>query len=303
MSAAPAVSVILPTHNRAALLPRAIASVLTQDWRDLELIVVDDASSDDTPQRMAAMQDPRLRYLRLERNVGPAAARNRAVAIARGEWLAFQDSDDEWFAGKLDSQCALASGLPADYVVVGSTLLRIGARGVERIRWPLRTQAPAQPEVDTSAFLTGAMAYLQSMLIRRSAFMSVAGFDESLPVRSDIELCLRLLSIGRFAAVDLPLALSWETPGSVSLQHDRRIRCTQQILDQHAPLLTRYPRALAAWWYAQGHYQLQMGQQRAARRSLLKALGAHPTAYRTWMLLGASSLPLAAFLALRKLRQ
>ncbi|HEY0974504.1 MAG TPA: glycosyltransferase family 2 protein [Solimonas sp.] len=302
MSAAPAVSVILPTHNRARTLDRAIDGVLTQGWRDLELIVVDDASSDDTAQRMAARRDPRLRYLRLEQNVGPAAARNRAVAIARGEWLAFQDSDDEWFAGKLESQLQLARDLPPDYAVIGSTLLRVGnGDRVERVRWPLR--AGSTHDVDVPAFLASAMAYLQSMLIRRSAFDAIGGFDETLPVRSDIELCLRLLPGQRFAAVDLPLALSWETPGGVSLQHDRRLRCTERIIERHQALLAAHPDALAQWWYGQGYHELLMSRGGAARRALHDSLRNQPAALRSWLLLGLTLLPSAAFRFLRNCRR
>ena len=100
------ISVIIPTYNRASLLPRALDSVLRQTWEDLEVIVVDDASRDDTPQVMAACTDPRVRYIRLEKNSGACVARNTGVAQARGEWIAFQDSDDLWLPEKLEKQMA-----------------------------------------------------------------------------------------------------------------------------------------------------------------------------------------------------
>ncbi len=92
----PAVSVILPVYNREALVERALASVLQQSYRDLEVLVVDDGSTDGTAERVAACPDPRVRLIRRDRNYGQASARNLGVARAQGWLLAFQDSDDEW---------------------------------------------------------------------------------------------------------------------------------------------------------------------------------------------------------------
>ena len=97
------VSVIIPTYNRAHVLPRAIESVLKQTYTELELIVVDDASTDDTAAVMTAITDPRVRYVRKEHG-GAAAARNRGIAEAKGEFIAFQDSDDVWHSDKLEKQ-------------------------------------------------------------------------------------------------------------------------------------------------------------------------------------------------------
>jgi glycosyltransferase involved in cell wall biosynthesis len=290
MSVVPSVSVILPTHNRAQFLPRAIASVLAQGFSDFELIVVDDASNDATPHLMQDYRDERIRYLRLDCNVGPGVARNRAIEVAHGEWLAFQDSDDEWLAGKLQVQVEYARSLSSDYCAVGSTLLRIVRDRVERVIWPILEQKD-RGEVDLDAFLTGSMAYLQSLIIRRKSFVAVGGFDESLPVRSDVELCMRLVGIGRFAALAYPLALSWETPGSVSLQHGRRAACTRTILARHVALLDEHPNAFARWHYDLARNELLFGNKLAGLKSLLISLRMKPRALRTWLLLVLGLLP------------
>ena len=100
--AAPNVTVVLPTHDRAKLLRRAIDSVLSQDYQDLELIVVDDASTDDTQTVVQQFADQRIRYVRLADRQGATAARNAGISAARGEFIGFQDSDDEWLPGKLE---------------------------------------------------------------------------------------------------------------------------------------------------------------------------------------------------------
>ena len=105
---APRVSVILPAYNAAAHLRRAVDSALAQTMSDLEIIIVDDASTDATLEiagRIAA-QDPRVRVLHNERNSGPSVSRNRAIAAARGEWIAILDADDSWFPERLERMLA-----------------------------------------------------------------------------------------------------------------------------------------------------------------------------------------------------
>jgi glycosyltransferase involved in cell wall biosynthesis len=95
------VSVVLTTFNRSALLPRSIASVLAQTHNDFELIVVDDCSTDATQEALARIDDPRMRVVRHERNLGVSMARNTGVAAATGAFVCFQDDDDEWLPDRL----------------------------------------------------------------------------------------------------------------------------------------------------------------------------------------------------------
>jgi glycosyltransferase involved in cell wall biosynthesis len=92
----PLVSVILPTYNRASMLPRAISSALNQNYSNIELIVIDDCSSDETETVVRSFEDPRIIYERLEKNSGGSAARNFGIEISLGEFIAFLDDDDEW---------------------------------------------------------------------------------------------------------------------------------------------------------------------------------------------------------------
>src|SRR5262249_7122187 len=104
MSHEPSVSVIIPTWNRAATVMAAVESALAQTHAPLEVLVCDDGSSDDSAQRVGALPDPRVRWLPGPRGGRPAIPRNRGIAAARGEWLAFLDSDDEWLPDKLERQ-------------------------------------------------------------------------------------------------------------------------------------------------------------------------------------------------------
>ena len=103
----PGISVIIPTYNRAHLISRSAKSVLAQTYPDFELIIVDDGSGDNTEEIIEALADPRIRYLRHESNRGVSAARNTGIRAARGDYIAFQDSDDEWLPQKLEKQLGL----------------------------------------------------------------------------------------------------------------------------------------------------------------------------------------------------
>lgn len=100
------ISVIIPTYNRRNTLKRAISSVLRQTYQDIEIIVVDDASTDDTYSYMVSQygEAENIIYIRNEENVGQSAARNIGVRYARGKYVAFLDSDDEWMETKLEKQ-------------------------------------------------------------------------------------------------------------------------------------------------------------------------------------------------------
>lgn len=111
------VSVIMPSWNTATLIGESIRSVLAQTYPDWELIIVDDCSTDDTDAVVAAFDDERIRYFKNEKNVGAALSRNRALREAKGEWIAFLDSDDLWTPDKLEKQIAfmLANDCPLSY--------------------------------------------------------------------------------------------------------------------------------------------------------------------------------------------
>ena len=128
MSVAPPVSVVIPAYNRVDSIRVAVESVLRQSWTDFELLVVDDGSTDGTREAVRAIPDPRLRLIETPRNMGASAARNLGIEEARGDWVAFQDSDDEWLPLKLEKQMARlqAPGAPA-YVAVYCGMIVLGS--------------------------------------------------------------------------------------------------------------------------------------------------------------------------------
>ncbi|MDR7496584.1 MAG: glycosyltransferase family 2 protein, partial [Armatimonadota bacterium] len=119
----PTVSVIIPTYNRAHMVPRAIHSVLAQTFADFELLVVDDASTDGTEEIVRGIADPRLRYIWRPANGGVSAAQNTGLAAARGEFISILHSDDEYLPVKLEVQVPLLRATDAGAVMGAVTIV------------------------------------------------------------------------------------------------------------------------------------------------------------------------------------
>jgi glycosyltransferase involved in cell wall biosynthesis len=190
----PSVSVVIPTHNRWTLLSLALAGALGQEDVDFEVVVVDDGSADETPRRLAELDEPRLRVLRHETPQGVARARNAGIGEAAGEWVAFLDDDDVWSPRKLRAQ--LDAARPQDASFVYGTAMVLNER-----RWPVRTHFPPPPEkLDRLLLLTNPIGGPSTFMAKTKLVRDVGGFDERFSALADWDLLLRLSQQGRGAA-------------------------------------------------------------------------------------------------------
>lgn len=269
MTERPRVSVILPTYNRAAVLDGAIESVLAQTYESLELVVVDGASTDETPAVVSSFDDSRVRYLRKDDREGVSAARNDGIDTGAGELVAFIDSDDRWRADKLERQVAafegtsdscgvVYTGITKDY---GEPLTRNGVSG--DVYEPVR-----RLDVPT---------YTSILAIRRAALERCGGFDESLPCFEDWELCLRLAREFTFEYVDEPLVVKGTSGDNVSADPDRLARAIRRIRSKHD-----LPSETLAQFYADlGVTTCEAGRLQEARQYLLRSLRFDPRQFNT----------------------
>ena len=154
-SSTPTVSVVIPTHNRSDLLPRAIRSVFAQTFQDWEVIVVDDGSTDDTAAVVRSFRDERVRYVKLERNSGPSRARNVGIDGARGRYLAFLDSDDEYLPHKLETQLRQFQTNPYKLARLGVVLGHRRVQGGQSASARARRLRPLRGDVRPAVFGAG----------------------------------------------------------------------------------------------------------------------------------------------------
>jgi len=230
-SAHPTVSVVIPTHNRAALIARSVRSVLDQSYQDFELLVVDDGSIDDTAAIVSGFGDPRLKYVRLDKNIGAGPARNVGIRMSKGKFLAFQDSDDEWLPEKLAEHMAVFARNPASLGVVYSDMERIHQDGTNTYHTSPEIVSGRLINPD-SRFYQVCMLGIQSTVIRRECLEAVGCFNEKLRVLEDLELFIRLSKRFGFARIPRPLVRYYETDG-LSKDMDAKWIARRLILKLH----------------------------------------------------------------------
>jgi len=178
------VSVVIPTYNRVGLLARAIDSVLAQQGVSLELIVVDDGSTDSTPSLLSGWGDPRLSSLRLEKS-GVSKARNEGMRQARGEFIALLDSDDVWLPGKLEQQLRFMESGHWGICQTEERWIRRGRRVNQGLRHRKRAGWIFAPSLELCLVSPSCVVFAREVL-------DVAGwFDEGLPACEDYDLWLR----------------------------------------------------------------------------------------------------------------
>ena len=216
MSHNPLVSVVIPAFNSADSIAATIASVLAQTYRPLEIIVVDDGSTDDT-LAVAQAISPAARVWR-QANAGPASARNRGIREARGELLAFLDADDGWLPEKLALQVPLLLERPEVGLV--HTDVTFFDPHSDR-EWSADVGRAQFVGHCTAAFLNHNRVLASSVLMRRALLEQTGLFDEQFVGTEDYDLWLRLSRLCEFAYLDLPLVRYRFQAGSLSSHSDR----------------------------------------------------------------------------------
>lgn len=220
----PRVSVIIPAHNRAHLLKTSIGSILAQSFSDLELIVVDDGSTDDSATLVRSYDDPRVRLVTNDRNLGIPCSRNRGLEAARGEYAATLDSDDYAYPERLSRQVAFLDRHP-DYAVVGSWASWMDSQGRLRRRVERR---PTDAD-EAAALLIFNSCLAQSSVTARTAILRENPYDELFDMAEDHELWARMAGHHKMASLPEVLVCRRDHDGRTT--HAKALRMIDR---QHA---------------------------------------------------------------------
>jgi glycosyltransferase involved in cell wall biosynthesis len=277
----PRVSVVMPAWNCAWCIDRALDSLHAQTFTDFEAIVVDDGSTDDTPALLARRGEA-LRVIR-QSNAGMSAARNAGIAAARGELVAFLDSDDWWRPEKLAQQVALMDADPDLGFCSSATELQ-SEDGTVVGEWG----CPASTDDLVARILGGHAAVAggaSSVMVRRSVLHATDGFDARLRGAEDTDLWVRLAAVAPYACIPDRQVVVTRNAGSVSRNREAMRRGALDCLDKNRPLLPaskqdaywRACRASVLADYAKWRYR--DGDRPAALQDLFHALKLAPMSH------------------------
>ncbi len=271
------ISVIIPTFNRAHVLRRALCSALSQTVPAHEVIVVDDGSVDGTQELVRGF--PRVRLIEQGFNRGAAAARNRGMAAASGNYVAFLDSDDVWLPQKLETQRELVVQHGLD-VVTSGVWLQAGQRRVRHFSFPHVEGRRHWTIGQLQSYPCGTSTWLA----RKAVLLDAQGFDESLPNAEDLDLLARILPSADFGHATEALTIKYELADSLDAHPEKRLASYTILLQRHQELWQRDSKAAARNYQKVADIMISSGDRLGARRALRCAVASQPwrIALRFW---------------------
>lgn len=247
------ISVIIPSYNRGDTIKRSIESVLDQTYSNLEVIVVDDGSTDNTEEIVADLKSNKLFYYKNHTNIGACGSRNRGVKMAKGEFIAFQDSDDEWLPEKLEKQMQFLNEINCDLVFC--SMDRISDEKIE-------IYPPYFPDNNSSFYkqlLYENCTSTQTLLGKREVFENIK-FDESMPRFQDWELMLRISLVYNVKHLNSVLVISYIQNDSISLNSKSAVFGLKKIYGIHKEAIIADKKINAEFCTKIAEYMLANGE-------------------------------------------
>lgn len=230
------VSVIIPTYNRSEKLKKSIESVLQQTYQNIELLIIDDGSTDDTQEMVEGMNDDRINYIKLPQNMGVSVARNEGVLRASAELIAFQDSDDLWRADKLERQMVYWKEHPEFSMIYCAYLYH--KRGFSG-RFPNEGKEGLEGDIFPYILRKNTIG-TPTMLFRKDCFLEIGGFNTERKCLEDWEFALRFAESYMIGFVDEILLDVFFTEGSISTLRTEYIDTRCYIIAHYKEYLVKY---------------------------------------------------------------
>lgn len=267
------VSVVIPTYNRCSKVLEAIESACNQTYSNIEVIVVDDASTDDTEHAIATLNDDRIQYVKHRSNHGVSAARNTGIRLSHGKYIAFLDSDDLWRSSKLERQVNLFETTELKNVGV----VTCGARELHLDGQ--RVWLPSHRGNVVSLLLRQKRIGIGPpfLLIKKKYLDSLDHlFDENLLAREEWDLAIRLFQICQMDYVDEPLLIIRHHRGERVWTPERAIQASEYMLEKHSDLFQGDPVSFSLAVLALCRTYIAANELGSARQAILRAWKIRP---------------------------
>lgn len=268
----PKVSVIIPTHNRSELLRVAIQSVLNQTFEDFEIVVVDDASNDDTEDVVKGIGDNRIEYIRHETNRGEGGTRNTGVKNSKGEYIAFLDDDDEWLPAKLQKQVAIldhsskeVGGVYCGWINFDGTTGRILCRKLASKRGNIFPELLYEFNILPS-----------SLMFRKACFEKVGWFDESISSGLDHDMWLRIAKEFQIECIEEVLAKYRIHEKRLQNNWDLLIAGNEEFFEKWDEWLKLNPKSYSKKYYGLGILCCLTGNLKKGRAVYQRSIAIYP---------------------------
>jgi glycosyltransferase involved in cell wall biosynthesis len=238
------VSVIIPTYNRAYLVKRAIDSVTKQTFQDIEIIIVDDASTDNTENIIKTLNDKRILYIKHKERKGASAARNTGIENAQGEYIAFLDSDDEWLPQKLAKQLKVFNNSSRNLGLVYTACMEIEDSKQKRTIIPR-----CRGNVIENLLVSNCVGYIVTALVRKECFNETGLFDEQLSCSEDWDMWIRIAQYYEVDFVNEILVCIYPQRDGLMRNNAGAISARKRILKKYEQLVKALPIKMKAERY------------------------------------------------------
>jgi len=272
----PTVSIIITAFNRAYLITKAITSILEQNYCDFEIIIVDDASTDNTREVVAQIKDRRIRYVHHVENRGWPAARETGFAQAKGSYIAFCDSDDWWYPEKLSKQMAVFEQSPeADFIFTNGYYQKM-----DQLLFKTDKDSGLIPQGEEHFPLRDIVTLPSSWIFKRKILNEVNTFDRDILVWEDGDFFVRVADRFRVYFLNEPLVF-WYSPQE-NFKPLRELTGRERFLKKHRGRMSRDPGYLFRFVKTLGKDYLRHAKPRQARQYLRQAFLMRPLDFSVW---------------------
>lgn len=250
----PLLSVIIPTYNRGRLILNSVTSVLNQTYKNIELIVVDDCSTDNTEEILKSINDSRIKYVKLEKNSGACIARNKGIELSTGKFIAFNDSDDLWITTKLEKQLCFLKNYNADIVIC-----KMECRTPENNFIHNFPNIEFDRKISYKDLLKYNSASTQTIFGKTDCFKEII-FDATMPRLQDWDEVLRLSQKYRIFYQNEILVNTFFQKDSISTHPEKAVLAMQKIFEKHKDAILSDPAIVESFFKKKASFVCKTGK-------------------------------------------